>query len=472
MKNESHRDGLAIIQATSRFALAAIVGCNLLFSVSIALGRPAAANRSPLTPNENLQKQPSKTSLQVTQFTGEFQHWVDKIQISFPAIVSLFSTTTEQGVVAARYEVSTTPWPVSIMASMALGSPRPNIVASGILGVSASGSIGGFHVDFHKFAPATPPKKPDVLNYYIRVLCLDASHKTIGAPSPSVHIVYAEAPPPPKIYGSYADPEKIIFVSTRDGNAEIYKMRLDGSDQVRLTNNSLDDRAPAWNSAHTKIAFERAGQIFVMNADGTEATRLTHNSNLNSLPRWSPDGTKIAFSSRRDGNYDLFIMNADGSNERRLTMNSASDDVPSWSPDGSRIAFMSIRDGAWQIYSIGADGSGEKRLTFSAGDGASDQGPAWAPDGRIAFHRKGPLSGVFIMNSDGSNIQPYGGYYPPLNMAVDSSYLDFGPDGSLVFSMSTQGASDIFRQINGSSGSEVKRLTDFGPNINNIEPNY
>ena len=156
----------------------------------------------------------------------------------------------------------------------------------------------------------------------------------------------------------------------------------------------------------------------------------------------------------------------------RSTTNSAADDVPSWSPDGSRLAFMSIRDGTWQIYAINADGSGETRLTFSSADGAKDQGPAWAPDGRIAFHREGPLSGVFIMNADGSNIKPYGGYYPPLNQVVDSSYLDFGPDGSLVFSWAVQGSSDIFRQINGGSESVVNRLTNFGPTIFNIEPNY
>ena len=118
-----------------------------------------------------------------------------------------------------------------------------------------------FHVDFRTFAPATPPKKPDVLEYYIRVLSLDASQKPIGAPSASVRVVYAEAPPPPTLYNMAPDPEKIVFVSTRDGNAEIYKMRLDGSEQVRLTQNSVDDRAPAWNRTHTKIALERAGQI-------------------------------------------------------------------------------------------------------------------------------------------------------------------------------------------------------------------
>ena len=41
------------------------------------------------------------------------------------------------------------------------------------------------------------------------------------------------------------DGSRIVFVSDRDGNNEIYIMNADGSEQTRLTNNSADDRAPA-----------------------------------------------------------------------------------------------------------------------------------------------------------------------------------------------------------------------------------
>ncbi len=40
--------------------------------------------------------------------------------------------------------------------------------------------------------------------------------------------------------------KKIAFVSYRDGNYEIYKMDADGSNVVRLTNNSADDGDPDW----------------------------------------------------------------------------------------------------------------------------------------------------------------------------------------------------------------------------------
>ncbi len=39
----------------------------------------------------------------------------------------------------------------------------------------------------------------------------------------------------------------IAFNSDRDGNAEIYVMNADGSNQTNLTNNPADDSLPSWS---------------------------------------------------------------------------------------------------------------------------------------------------------------------------------------------------------------------------------
>jgi len=62
-----------------------------------------------------------------------------------------------------------------------------------------------------------------------------------------------------------------------------------------------------------------------MDADGSNQLRLTNNSAKDFGPTWSPDGSKIAFESDRDGNLEIYIMNADGSNQARLTNNPADD---------------------------------------------------------------------------------------------------------------------------------------------------
>lgn len=85
---------------------------------------------------------------------------------------------------------------------------------------------------------------------------------------------------------------KIAFASDRDGNAEIYIMNVDGSEQRRLTDNHAED----WD------------------------------------PSFSPDGSKIAFESDRDGNSEIYIMNVGGSEQTRLTNNPAIDWLPCFSP--------------------------------------------------------------------------------------------------------------------------------------------
>ena len=53
-------------------------------------------------------------------------------------------------------------------------------------------------------------------------------------------------PTPEKETGSAAE-GLIAFYSERDGNAEIYTMRPDGSDPRRLTFNAFEDYAPVWS---------------------------------------------------------------------------------------------------------------------------------------------------------------------------------------------------------------------------------
>ncbi len=93
-----------------------------------------------------------------------------------------------------------------------------------------------------------------------------------------------------------------------------------------------------------------------MNADGSEQTRITNNTINDGTPTWLPDGTKIAFTSERNVNFDVYVMNADGSEQTRITNNTAYDGYPAWSPDDTKIAFVSNRDGNFEIYVMNSDG--------------------------------------------------------------------------------------------------------------------
>jgi len=95
-----------------------------------------------------------------------------------------------------------------------------------------------------------------------------------------------------------------------------------------------------------KIVFSSDKKIYTMNPDGSNQIKLTDNSCYNLYPKWSPDGSKIVYSSNCDGDFEIFVMNYDGTSVKQLTNNSSLYDVwPAWSPDGSKIAFVSNRIG-------------------------------------------------------------------------------------------------------------------------------
>lgn len=218
---------------------------------------------------------------------------------------------------------------------------------------------------------------------------------------------------------------KIAFTSNQavngipwDGNWDVYTMNPDGSGVTNLTNSPSYDFGATWSPDGTRIAFDsdRTGnhEIFVMDEFGGNLVNLTNNSAREGHPAWSPNGTKIAFFSDRDGNEEIYVMSADGTGQTRLTNNAATDYLPTWSPDGTKIAFTSNRDGNFEIYSMNANGSGLTRLTNNA---AEDAEPAWSPDGtKLAFYsNRSGNSEIYTMKADGkgtptrlTNNNPFG----------------------------------------------------------------
>jgi Tol biopolymer transport system component len=252
-------------------------------------------------------------------------------------------------------------------------------------------------------------------------------------------------------------PRDVVFQSTRDGNFEIYSMRSDGTDELRLTNDPADDFEPSWSPTRDRVAFasSRAGgfQIFTMNADGSNATQLTHGS-INRAPQWSPDGSKILFYSDRNGFHQIFVMEADGQNQH-LVIEFWSYD-PVWSPDGNQIAFSGDQTtgGATQdIWTANADGTNRVRLTT---DPAIDYTPSWSPDGtRIAFasERVGGVEDVFVMDTNGAN---------QIRLTTDGA-ADFlpwwSPDGArIMFSSNRSGRYQIY--VMSSSGAGLAQVTN------------
>lgn len=151
------------------------------------------------------------------------------------------------------------------------------------------------------------------------------------------------------------DGKWIACTSTRDDNAELYLLKVDGTEKRRLTSDPAFDLHPHFSPDGRNIAFttNRWGdfEIAVFNLDSSLITRLTESSGLDDYPAWSPDGKQIAFTSRRAGNLDIFVMSSDGSNPRNLTQHDGPDNFPTWDPQGG-VTFCSLREGSWDVYQL------------------------------------------------------------------------------------------------------------------------
>ena len=73
--------------------------------------------------------------------------------------------------------------------------------------------------------------------------------------------------------------------------------------------------------------------IYTMRADGAQVVKLTAAPDKHYYTSWSPDGKRIAFSGKQgDSKTDIYTIDVDGTHLVRLTTDAAADSTPAWSP--------------------------------------------------------------------------------------------------------------------------------------------
>lgn len=179
------------------------------------------------------------------------------------------------------------------------------------------------------------------------------------------------------------DNQKIVFVSMRDGNSEIYSAGVDGSGKTNLTNNPAMDSLSELSPDCSKILFvsERTGNpdIFIANIDGSGVLQLTNNPGDDYSPFFSHDGNKIGYISRpspNNGSYDLWVMNSDGTNKHKLssTASNGATCCPKYqfSMDDKKILYSSILPGTnFEIFIVNTNGTNLKNLSNNSANDLS-----------------------------------------------------------------------------------------------------
>lgn len=180
---------------------------------------------------------------------------------------------------------------------------------------------------------------------------------------------------------------RIVFVSERDGNPELYSRPLTGGSETRLTRTSAAEKHPVLSPDGKRLAFVRGApltRLFVADPDAGNPTRPDpthgHDGTLEVAPAWSPDGRTLAFVSTAAGLPGIFTWSGDKAT--LLEFSGDGDFEPAWSPDGRRIAFASNSSGDVELYVLDLETREIRRLTEREG---SDGYPTWLPDGRIVY---------------------------------------------------------------------------------------
>ena len=166
---------------------------------------------------------------------------------------------------------------------------------------------------------------------------------------------------PSYLHGWSPDGKFLVYTGGRKGKFDVYKISVDGGEEVRLTNSEGLNDGPEYTPDGKFIYFNssRTGtmQLWRMQPNGQHQEQVTDDEFNNWFPHISPDGKWIAFISfskdisPTDHPYYkqvyLRIMPSAGGTPKVIayvyggqgTMN-----VPSWSPDSKRLAFVSNSD--------------------------------------------------------------------------------------------------------------------------------
>src|SRR5579871_2289496 len=176
--------------------------------------------------------------------------------------------------------------------------------------------------------------------------------------------------------------QMIAYMSYIMGKPRVYLFDLETGRQEMLGNFPNMTFSPRFSPDGNKVALtlETAGNsdIYVMDLRTRALTRLTTDPGIDTAPSYSPDGTQITFESDRGGSQQIYVMNADGSAQHRISFVPGRNGTPVWSPRGDLIAFTN-QSGGFHIGVMHPDGSGARIIT----DGWEDEGPTWAPNGRV-----------------------------------------------------------------------------------------
>ena len=256
---------------------------------------------------------------------------------------------------------------------------------------------------------------------------------------------------------------RVVFVSKRTGNKELYLMDLDGGDVQQFTKDATISVGPNISRDGSRLAYTsyKSGypDVYVIDMASGKRTRVAAFPGLNSDAAFSPDGKTLALTLSKDGNPEIYCMPSGGGAPTRLTHTRGTEASACFSPDGQRVVYSSDDRGAPQLYIQPVRGGGPERLNTGVLYATE---PAWSPDGKqIGFNAR--VGGVFqiyvydMASGKARQLTSGGGDCEDPSWCRDSRHLVFARSGRLALLDSVTGESYLLE--NGFSDSSEPSCT-------------
>jgi Tol biopolymer transport system component len=156
-----------------------------------------------------------------------------------------------------------------------------------------------------------------------------------------------------------ADGRRVVFVSDRSGEIELWVADPDGSNAFPLTSMVIAPGFPRWSPDRTMIAYhdgdpeKRRGDVFIVPARGGQPRNMTKDLEGGGFPSFSRDGQWLYFGGVGTGDSRIFKMLATGG--RPVPVTDKPSAMPIESYDGD-LFYLDNLNGAGSVWRLPRSG--------------------------------------------------------------------------------------------------------------------